>query len=68
MITLTITDLKDNPDLSLQDKHDKMLWEDVNEKLELSTIEDFLLTSHLLKSDGNVRMLSDICTHLIGEF
>ncbi|VDO82890.1 unnamed protein product [Schistosoma curassoni] len=92
--SLIIMSLKDSPELplSLRDKHDKMLWDEINTKLELpkieplivtrltrgtdskhqnhprllrvtlknaTDVEDVLLASHLLKSDGNVRMLLD---------
>ncbi|CAH8453908.1 unnamed protein product [Schistosoma bovis] len=93
--SLIIMNLVDNPDLplSLQDKNDRMLWGELNKKLELpriepltvtrltrgkdskhlnhprllrvtlknaTDVEDVLLASHLLKSDGNVRILPDI--------
>ncbi|CAI2726671.1 unnamed protein product [Schistosoma spindalis] len=93
--SLIIMNLIDNPDLplSLQDKNDRMLWGELNKKLELpriepltvtrltrgkdskhqnhprllrvtlknaTEVEDVLLASHLLKSDGNVRILPDI--------
>ncbi|VDP53433.1 unnamed protein product [Schistosoma margrebowiei] len=93
--SLITMNLVDNPDLflSLQDKNDRMLWGELNKKLELPRIEplmvtqlsrgkdskhlnhprllrvtlknaidieDVLLASHLLKSDGNVRILPDI--------
>ena len=93
--SVIIMNLIDNPDLplSLQDKNDRMLWGELNKRLELpriepltvtrltrgkdsnhlnhprllrvtlknaSDVEDVLLASHLLKSDGNVRILPDI--------
>ncbi|VDO63420.1 unnamed protein product [Schistosoma margrebowiei] len=93
--SLIIMNLKDSPELplSLRDKHDRMLWDVLNVKLELpktepltvtrftrgrdskrqnpprllrvtlknaTDVKDVLLASHLLKSDGNVRILPDI--------
>ncbi|VDP49805.1 unnamed protein product [Schistosoma margrebowiei] len=93
--SLIIMNLVDKPDLplSLQDKNDRMLCDELNKKLEIpriesltvtrltrgkdskplnhprllritlknaTDVEDVLLSSHLLKSNGNVRILPDI--------